>query len=120
MNDFISSLNNWQALYALSNTMLSLANSGQWDELIEQEVKYVTLVEAIARNPIAPDNSVFQAKARELLTQVLANEAALKIKLQARMEELRVLIEQNGNQKSLVSTYGKLSGNVLMPNDFNQ
>ncbi|WP_105654813.1 flagella biosynthesis regulatory protein FliT [Cronobacter dublinensis] len=119
MNDFISSLNNWQALYALSNTMLSLANSGQWDELIEQEVKYVALVEAIASNPVEPDNSVFQEKAREMLTKVLANEAALKTKLQERMEELRVLIEHNGNQKSLVSTYGNLSGNVLMPHDLN-
>jgi len=54
-----------------------------------------------------------------MLTKVLANEAALKTKLQARMEELRVLIEHNGNQKSLVSTYGNLSGNVLMPHDLN-
>ncbi|UYU30622.1 flagella biosynthesis regulatory protein FliT [Siccibacter colletis] len=120
MNDLLSSLNNWHALHALSNTMLNLAHSGKWDELIEQEVKYVTLVETIARNPVSPGNIVHQEQARQLLTKVLGNEAELRTLLQQRMDELRELIDQTGRQKSVSTTYGKLSGNILFPHDFNQ
>ncbi|VEB96515.1 Flagellar protein FliT [Cedecea lapagei] len=120
MNDFISSLNHWQALQALSYTMLNLAHSGKWDELIEQEIKYVTLVEQIARHPLSPGNALHQEKAKEILASILANEAELKSLLKGRMEELRELIDHSGKQKSLTNTYGELSGNVLFPLDFNQ
>lgn len=56
MKDLLSSLNNWQALHTLSNNILSLAHSGMWDELIEQEVQYVKLVEHVAQNPVSPGN----------------------------------------------------------------
>ena len=35
MTNFIPSLTDWHALHALSITMLDLAHSGKWDELIE-------------------------------------------------------------------------------------
>lgn len=120
MNDLISSLSHWQELYALSNTMLTLARSGKWDELIDQEVKYVTLMETIAKNPVAQDNPFHQEQARQMLTKVLANEAELRTLLQHRMDELRELIDQTGRQKSLHNAYGKFSGNILIPHDFNQ
>ncbi|AIR62810.1 flagella biosynthesis regulatory protein FliT [Cedecea neteri] len=120
MNDFISSLNEWYALHALSQTMLDLAHSGQWDELIEQEVKYVQLVEAIANNPIAQSSQRSQEEAKALLDMILANENQIKGLLNSRLSELRDLIDQSGRQKSLNNTYGFLSGNVLTPSDLNQ
>ena len=33
-------------------------------------------------------------------------------------DELRNLIDQTGKQKSITSTYGKLSGNILYPESF--
>lgn len=120
MNEFISSLNEWHALHALSKTMLALAHSEKWDELIDHEVKYVQLVENIANNPISPGNPKRQDEAKALLSKILANEAELKILLQNRLFELRDLIDQAGRQKSLNNAYGNLSGNVLIPSDSSQ
>lgn len=120
MNDPFASLNNWHALHALSNSMLNLAHSGKWDELIELEVKYVTLVELIAEKPASQTNIVHQEQARQLLTKVLANEAELRTLLQKRMDTLRELIDQTGRQKSVTTAYGNLSGNILFPQGLNQ
>ncbi|WP_312739606.1 flagella biosynthesis regulatory protein FliT [Cedecea neteri] len=120
MNDFISSLNGWRALLALSQTMLDLAHSGKWDELIDHEVKYVQLVETIASNPIAQSSQRSQEEAKALLDLILANENEIKGLLNSRLSELRDLIDQSGRQKSLNNTYGFLSGNVLTPSDLNQ
>lgn len=120
MNEFISSLTEWHALHALSKTMLDLAHREQWDELIEHEVKYVQLVETLARHPLSPGNKQRQEEAKTLLTKILANEAELKVLLQNRLFELKDLIDRAGRQKSLNNTYGNLSGNVLLPGDPSQ
>ena len=119
MNKFISSLSEWHALHALSQTMLDLAHSGQWDELIEHEVKYVHLVENIAQNPISQGTHMDQEGAKSLLLKIIANETELKVLLQNRLFELRDLIGQTERQNSLNNAYGNLSGNVLIPADNN-
>ncbi|WNY86555.1 flagella biosynthesis regulatory protein FliT [Leclercia adecarboxylata] len=115
MNSPSSALNNWHALHALSITMLNLAHSGQWDELIEKEVEYVQLVEGISHNPISACPPAQIEQARFILEKVLQNETELKALLKVRMDELRELITQTGKQQSLSSTYGRLSGNILYP-----
>ncbi len=45
MNNPASALDNWQALYNLSLTMLKHARSGLWTSLITFEISYVQLVE---------------------------------------------------------------------------
>ena len=120
MTNFIPSLTDWHALHALSITMLDLAHSGKWDELIEQEMNYVQLVEGIARNPISPGNTFLINQAKEILNAVLRNEAELKTLLQHRMEELRQLIDQTGKQQSVSTTYGNLAVNILFPSNLNQ
>ncbi|XTZ39938.1 flagella biosynthesis regulatory protein FliT [Salmonella enterica] len=108
-------LNDWHALHALSITMLNLARSGQWDELIEKEVSYLQLVDSISHNPITMYPPTQVEAARLLLEKVLENESLLKDLLAERMSELRLLINQTTNQHSLTTTYGKLSGNILFP-----
>ncbi|MEY8709626.1 flagellar biosynthesis protein FliT [Mangrovibacter phragmitis] len=115
-----SSLTLWHALHALSKTMLNLAHEGKWDELIEHEIKYVQLVENIAKNPIQSDQVYLVEEAKQLLREILENEDRLKSLLQSRMGELRKLISQTSTQKSLATTYGKLSHNILIPTNFNQ
>ena len=115
MNNPASALYNWQALYNLSLTMLKLARSGLWDELITLEISYVQLVENISKNPISEAHPSQIEQARFLLEKVLQNETELKMLLAARMDELRSLIDQTGKQQSITSTYGKLSGNILYP-----
>ena len=115
MNNPASALDNWQALYNLSLTMLKHARSGLWDELITLEISYVQLVENISKNPISEAHPSQIEQARFLLEKVLQNETELKMLLAARMDELRSLIDQTGKQQSITSTYGKLSGNILYP-----
>lgn len=120
MKDSSLSLKKWHALSALSNTMLSLAQSGKWDELIEQEVAYVSLVEKISVTSFPPDSKHIQEQAMVMLNNVLQNEMTLKILLQERMDELHGLMAQTGKQKNVNITYGRLSGNVLFPGEINQ
>lgn len=115
MNNPASALDNWQALYNLSLTMLKHARSGLWDELITLEISYVQLVENISKNPISEAHPSQIEQARFLLEKVLQNETELKMLLATRMDELRSLIDQTGKQQSITSTYGKLSGNILYP-----
>ncbi|MDV5632634.1 flagella biosynthesis regulatory protein FliT [Enterobacter cloacae] len=115
MNNPASALDNWQALYNLSLTMLKHARSGLWDELITLEISYVQLVENISKNPISEAHPSQIEQARFLLEKVLQNETELKMLLATRMDELRSLIDQIGKQQSITSTYGKLSGNILYP-----
>ncbi|WP_447858439.1 flagella biosynthesis regulatory protein FliT [Enterobacter ludwigii] len=115
MNNPSAALSHWQALHAQSLAMLNLAHSGQWDALIEQEMHYIQLVESISQTPIMSCPPVQVEHARALLKMILANENELKTLLAARMEELRNLIGQTGKQQSITSTYGKLSGNILYP-----
>ncbi|CZU49551.1 flagella biosynthesis regulatory protein FliT [Enterobacter cloacae] len=115
MNNPASALDNWQALYNLSLTMLKHARSGLWDELITLEISYVQLVENISKNPISESHPSQIEQARFLLEKVLQNETELKMLLATRMDELRSLIDQTGKQQSITSTYGKLSGNILYP-----
>ncbi|URN97819.1 flagella biosynthesis regulatory protein FliT [Leclercia adecarboxylata] len=118
MNNPSSALNNWHALHALSIAMLNLAHTGQWDELIEKEVEYVQLVEGISHNPISLCPPAQIEQARFILEKVLQNETELKALLKVRMDELRQLITQTGKQQSVTSTYGRLSGNILYPENF--
>ncbi len=115
MNNPSSALNNWHALHALSIAMLNLAHTGQWDELVEKEMEYVKLVESIGQNAISACPPAQIEQARFLLEKVLQNETELKELLTARMDELRKLITQTGKQQSITSTYGRLSGNILYP-----
>ncbi|SFU07079.1 flagellar protein FliT [Kosakonia arachidis] len=111
-------LHHYQQLLVTSRAMLNLAKEGRWDELIEHEVKYVNAVEKIAQSQdtgeVAPQ---LQAQIRPLLKQILDNEVVLKTLLNERMDELRTLVRQTSQQHNLHSTYGRLSGNILFPNE---
>ncbi|AMO48366.1 flagellar protein FliT [Kosakonia oryzendophytica] len=111
-------LHHYQQLLVVSRTMLSLAKEGRWDELIEHEIGYVKAVEQLTQfqdaSEIAPQ---MQAQIRPLLQQILDNEVVLKLLLNQRMDELRTLVGQTSRQHNLHSTYGRLSGNILFPNE---
>ncbi|WP_039058454.1 flagella biosynthesis regulatory protein FliT [Enterobacter sp. Bisph1] len=111
-------LHHYQQLLVTSCTMLDLAKEGRWDELIEHEVQYITTVEKLTQfqntSEMAPR---MQAQIHPLLKQILDNEVALKELLSRRMDELRTLVGQTSRQHNINSTYGRLSGNILFPNE---
>lgn len=108
----------YQQLVEKSNRMLRLATEGLWDELIASEMEYVNAVQKIAQlTQLSEPSDSVQEQLRPLLRKVLDNENTVKRLLQARMDELAKLVGQSSIQKSVMSTYGKQGGHVLVPQD---
>ncbi|WP_270501826.1 flagella biosynthesis regulatory protein FliT [Kluyvera ascorbata] len=108
----------YQQLVEKSNRMLRLATEGLWDELIASEMEYVNAVQKIAQlTQLSEPSDPVQEQLRPLLRKVLDNENSVKRLLQARMDELAKLVGQSSIQKSVMSTYGKQGGHVLVPQD---
>ena len=108
----------YQQLVEKSNRMLRLATEGLWDELIASEMEYVNAVQKIAQlTQLSEPSDPVQEQLRPLLRKVLDNENTVKRLLQARMDELAKLVGQSSIQKSVMSTYGKQGGHVLVPQD---
>ena len=108
----------YQQLVEKSNRMLRLATEGLWDELIASEMEYVNAVQKIAQlTQTSEPTDPVQEQLRPLLRTVLDNENTVKRLLQARMDELAKLVGQSSIQKSVMSTYGKQGGQVLVPQD---
>ena len=108
----------YQQLVEKSKRMLRLATEGLWDELIASEMEYVNAVQKIALlTQLSEPSDPVQEQLRPLLRKVLDNENTVKRLLQARMDELAKLVGQSSIQKSVMSTYGKQGGHVLVPQD---
>lgn len=110
-----SSLVDWQHLLLLSNQMLTMARAQQWEELIDGELTYIQHVEALSASNDNLADSPYPSKMREILRQLLENEAEVKRLLLARMDELKVLIHQGNQQQSVNLAYGRLAGMLLLP-----
>lgn len=106
----------YQQLLEQSQLMLRLARQGLWDDLISCETDYVNAVHSLARltEEIQP-SSQLQEQLRPTLRVILDNEGQVKTLLQKRMDELAKLVGQNSIQKSVMSTYSKQGGHVLIP-----
>ncbi|EGT4252979.1 flagella biosynthesis regulatory protein FliT [Citrobacter amalonaticus] len=115
MSASFSSLQQWLLLRSVSQQMLRLASENKWDELVEGEMEYIRLVESLAQDPNPPGDPSSQSQIRELLHTIIDNENEVKRLLSIRMDELRVLIQNGNQQKTLTSTYSNLSGMLLVP-----
>lgn len=105
----------YQQLLDLSQNMLRLAAEGEWDDLIQKEVDYVSAVQRLAQSTqAASPQAQEQERLRPVLRHILDNESEVKRLLQARMQELSTLVNQNTRQKSVLSAYGK-QGSVMAP-----
>lgn len=110
-----SSLADWQHLLLLSSQMLTLAKTQQWEALISGELAYIQRVEALSSSHRHVSESAYPSKMREILRQLLENEAEVKQLLLTRMDQLKVLIHQGNQQQSVNLAYGKLEGMLLLP-----
>lgn len=116
MSPYVEFVNRWQRIALLSQSLLELAQRGEWDLLLDQEVVYLQSIEAVmgSETPQGLTKSV-QNLVAEYLKQTLVNEEQLKVLLQQRLDELSTLIGQSSRQQSLNHTYGRLSGMLLVP-----
>lgn len=111
-------LKDYQQLLALSKKILNLAVNGQWDTLVEQEIIYVQAVEELTNVTIPDDiDSVLRLNFRQILQEIIDNEAQIKKLLQKRMDELSSLMGQSLKQRSINTTYGEFAGKRLLPGD---
>lgn len=115
MEHYQQLLSAYQQIQTLSEQMISLAQVGQWDALIEMELIYVQAVEKTAKLvTIAELSPTLQEILRNKLQQILNNETELKRLMQLRMDELTVLIGQSTRQSVVNSTYGQFHDRALL------
>lgn len=108
-------LSAYQQIHALSEQMITLAQAGQWDALIEMEITYVQAVEKTVQLAGFPEpSSTLQDILRSKLQQILNNETEVKRLMQLRMDELTVLIGQSTRQSAVNSTYGQFHDRALL------
>ncbi|HGM5489925.1 TPA: flagella biosynthesis regulatory protein FliT [Serratia fonticola] len=115
MEHYQQLLSAYQQIQTLSEQMITLAQAGQWDALIEMELVYVQAVEKTAKLvTIAELSPTLQEILRNKLQQILNNETELKRLMQLRMDELTVLIGQSTRQSVVNSTYGQFHDRALL------
>lgn len=117
MTSSVEFINRWQHIAQLSQSLLELAQRGEWDHLLEQEVTYLQSLEAVVEAQTPPDiTRSIQDIVAGYIKQTMENEVRLKILLQQRLDELSDLIGKSSRQQSINNTYGRLSGMLLVPN----
>ncbi len=117
MTSAVEFLNRWQRIALLSQSLLELAQRGEWNLLLEQEVIYLQSIETVAEAQTPPGlTRSIQDMVAAYIKQTLDNEQQLKLLLKHRLDELRGLIGQTSRQQSLNNAYVRLSGMLLVPN----
>ena len=116
MTSAVEFINRWQRIALLSHSLLDLAQRGEWDLLLEQEVTYLQCIEVVMEEQTPPGiTRSIQDLVAGYIKQTLDNEQLLKTLLQQRLDELSNLIGQSTRQKTLNNAYGRLSGMLLVP-----
>ncbi|KGB01539.1 flagella biosynthesis regulatory protein FliT [Leclercia pneumoniae] len=117
MTSTVEFINRWQRIALLSQSLLDLAQRGEWDLLLEQEVTYLQAIEMVMDTQTPPGMTrSIQDMIAGYIKQTLDNEQQLKDLLRVRLDELSGLIGQSSRQQSLNNAYGRLSGMLLVPN----
>ncbi|EKR9113660.1 flagella biosynthesis regulatory protein FliT [Salmonella enterica] len=109
MTSTVEFINRWQRIALLSQSLLELAQRGEWDLLLQQEVSYLQSIETVMEKQTPPGIT------RSIQDMVAGYIKLLKGLLQQRLDELSSLIGQSTRQKSLNNAYGRLSGMLLVP-----
>ncbi|EDB5210868.1 flagella biosynthesis regulatory protein FliT [Salmonella enterica subsp. enterica serovar Enteritidis] len=115
MTSTVEFINRWQRIALLSQSLLELAQRGEWDLLLQQEVSYLQSIETVMEKQTPPGiTRSIQDMVAGYIKQTLLQQL-LKGLLQQRLDELSSLIGQSTRQKSLNNAYGRLSGMLLVP-----
>jgi flagellar protein FliT len=93
--------------------MLTLARSGEWEALVEQESRYLVQVERIRRMDAQQSLSGERAARKAaLLEQILEQDMEIRQCLVSRRDELGRLIGNSRRQQSLNRAYGAQQGTL--------
>jgi flagellar protein FliT len=85
MTSAVEFINRWQRIALLSHSLLELAQRGEWDLLLEQEVTYLQSIEVVMEEQTPPGiTRSIQDLVAGYIKQTLDNEQLLKTLLQQR------------------------------------
>ncbi|SUG29866.1 flagellar protein FliT [Salmonella enterica subsp. arizonae] len=100
MTSTVEFINRWQRIALLSQSLLELAQRGEWELLLQQEVSYLQSIETVMEKQTPPGiTRSIQDMVAGYIKQTLDNEQRLKGLLQQRLDELSGLIGQSTRQK---------------------
>lgn len=89
----------YEAIGAASRRMLEAARAGDWDGLIEAESRCAALVAEARSRPAPPLAGEEQRRKREILQQVLADDAEIRRHLQPRLAALEEMLSAAGAKR---------------------
>jgi len=96
----------YENLWLLTRQMLNAAQNGDWDALIEGELKRNAWVERMrVQNASSVMNTVEQQKAGEIIRNVLAADKEIKTLTEAWKGELQEILGSIGTEKKLSKAY---------------
>jgi len=96
----------YENLWLLTQKMLSAAQNGDWDSLIEGELKRNALVERLmAQTEKVITDTVEQQKTSEIIQHILAADREIKTLTEAWKGELQEILGSIGIEKKLSKAY---------------
>lgn len=96
----------YENLWLLTRQMLDAAQNGDWDVLLEAELKRNTWVERLRlQNVSSITNTVDQKKAGEIIRHILAADSEIKTLTEAWKGELQEILGSIGTEKKLSKAY---------------
>lgn len=98
---------NYEMLAALTRQMREAAQRGEWDQLIGIERQSRELVSAM--KPVDAEAGLDDAarqRKRQLIADILADEAVVRSRVQDWMNELQRSMQSNRQEQKLLNAYG--------------
>lgn len=115
MNDHENLIGCWASVAQISQNLLDLARNGEWELLLDKEEDYLRSVESVMTDQVPEISKNMQHIIEGYLKKTLENELILEELLHQRLHVLGELISQSVRQRSINTTYGGVSGLVLVP-----
>lgn len=99
----------YESIRDMTSNMLSYAQKGDWESLIDQEAEYVSSVEQMNGIVLDGDLTADQmAQKTSLIQECLENSQVVTELLVERQNELQTIIESEQNKQTLASAYGQV------------
>jgi hypothetical protein len=96
----------YENMWLLTQQMLKSAQNGDWDALIEAELKRSALVDCVmAQTETASTNTVEQQKTGEIIQHILEADNEIRALAEAWQGELMNILGSIGIEKKLSKTY---------------
>ncbi len=98
-------LQQYQRIAALSGQMRAQAEAGQWDAVTRLGLQYAEAVNSL--RAFRPLGNTERAARRDLLTQILADDARVRVLAAPELDRLQRLLSLTQRQRTVLQAYCK-------------